>query len=151
VACSDVPNAGADAATTSAAAPGSQILYRGTATQTTQFYSDVAATQGVDASNSMIANAQNEGSVSYLFENHAATSQGSPYISLSSSEEVAQSFAQGPGGNQSGYVTVFQVPENFAQPNFENLNAWEREYLAPTQIPEQYILRQYQVTPQGTP
>jgi hypothetical protein len=99
----------------------------------------------------MIANAQNEGSVSYLFENHAATSQGSPYISLSSSEEVAQFFAQGPGGNQSGYVTVFHVPENFAQPNFENLNAWEREYLAPTQIPDQYILRQYQVPPKGTP
>ncbi|WP_158753787.1 hypothetical protein [Dyella sp. S184] len=99
----------------------------------------------------MIDNAQNEGSVSYLFENHAAQLPGSPYISMSSAQEVGEFFARGPDGNQSGYVTVFQVPENFAQPNFENADPWEREYLAPTQIPEQYILRQYQVTPQGTP
>ena len=149
----EVPSTTVDAAAgpVITAPPGYQILYRGTATPTTQFLSDVAATQGVDASNAMIANAENEGSVSYLFENHAATSQGSPYISLSSSEEVAQFFARGPDGNQSGFVSVFQVPDNFARPNFENANAWEREYLAPTQIPDQYMIYQYQVTPQGTP
>jgi len=148
-----VPNTIVDAVEgpTITAQPGYQLLYRGTADQSTQFLSDVATTQGVDASNAMIANAQNEGSVSYLFENHAATSQGSPYISLSSSEEVAQFFARGPGGNQSGFVNVFQVPYNFAEPNFENANAWEREYLAPTQIPDQYLIHQYQVMPQGKP
>jgi hypothetical protein len=148
-----VPNTTVDAAAgpTLTAQPGYQLLYRGTAEQPTQFLSDVASTQGVDASNAMIANAENEGSVSYLFENHAATSQGSPYISLSSSQEVAEFFARGPGGDQSGFVSVFQVPDNFAEPNFENANAWEREYLAPTQIPDQYLIHQYQVTPQGTP
>jgi hypothetical protein len=148
-----VPGAGVHAATgpTFTAPPGYQILYRGTADRPVQFLSDVATTQGVDASDAMIANAENGGSVSYLFENHAATSQGSPYISLSSSEEVAQFFARGPGGNQSGFVSVFQVPDNFAQPNFENATPWEREYLAPTQIPGQYLIHQYQVAPKGMP
>jgi YD repeat-containing protein len=148
-----VPNTTAEAAgaPTFTAQPGYQILYRGTAEQPTQFLSDVAATKGVDASDAMIASAENGGSVSYLFENHAATSQGSPYISLSSSEEVAEFFARGPGGDQSGFVNVFQVPHNFAEPNFENANVWEREYLAPTKIPDQYLIHRYQVTSQDTP
>lgn len=71
----------------------------------------------------------------------------SPYISLTTSEEVAQSFARGANGTQAGFVTEFRLPKNFAEANVENLNAWEREYLAPTHIENKYIFNQYQVTP----
>lgn len=128
-------------------APEFDILYRGDATRRTNFLSDVAQTRGVSASDAVILNAERRGSVSSLFEDHALTSQGSPFISLSSSEEVAQHFARGTSGDQAGFVTVFRVPRNSALPNFENPIPWEREYLAPTQIDPRYILRQYPVRP----
>jgi hypothetical protein len=124
-----------------------ETFYRGDATLRTEFLSDVAQTRGVSASNTIISNAERRGSVSELFEDHALTSQGSPYISLSSAEEVAQLFARGTSGDQAGFVTVFRVPRNVAQPNFENAITWEREFLAPTRIDPAYIVRQYPVRP----
>lgn len=126
-------------------------LYRGDTTAQSQFLSKLAQTQGVDASNAAIAQAESQGSVSYLFENHALNSGESPYISLTTSKDVAETFARGLDGTQAGYVTEFKLPANFAEPNFENLNNWEREYLAPTQINNQYINNQYQVTPKVNP
>jgi hypothetical protein len=131
-----------------AATPTSYVtLYRGDATAQSQFLSALARSQGVDASNAAIAQAEANGSISYLFEDHALNSGASPYIGLTTSPEVAESFARGLTGTQTGYVTQFQLPAGFAQPNFENLNAWEREYLAPTQINNNHIVNQYQVTP----
>ena len=125
-------------------------LYRADATAPTQFVSKLAQTEGIDASNAAISQAESRGSVSSLFEDHALNSGGSPYISLTTSREVAESFARGPDGTQAGFVTEFRLPANFAEPNFENLNSLEREYLAPTSIDNRYISDQYQVTPTRT-
>lgn len=122
-------------------------LYRGDASAQLQFLSSLAKSNGVDASNAAIAQAEGQGSVSYLFENHALNSGESPYISLTNSQEVAETFARGPSGDQAGYVTVFKLPAGFAEPNFENPNPWEREYLVPTKIDGLYIVNQYQVVP----
>jgi hypothetical protein len=130
-----------------AAAASYVTLYRGDSTQQTQFLSKYAQYQGVEASDAAITAARGQGSVSYLFENHAISSAESPYISLSTSSEVAESFARGSAGAQAGYVTEFRLPTKLVEPNFENLNAWEREYLAATRIDKRYITNQYQVTP----
>ncbi|WP_254616519.1 hypothetical protein [Burkholderia metallica] len=130
-----------------ASSANSVTLYRGDSAAQTQFLSKLAQSQGVDASNAAIAAAESQGSVSYLFENHGLNSGGSPYISLTTSKEVAESFARGVTGTQAGYVTEFKVPSNLAEPNFENPNVWEREYLYPTQIDKNYVTSQYRVTP----
>jgi hypothetical protein len=54
-----------------------------------------------------------------LFETHAINSGVSLYISLITSEEVAQSFARGASGTPAGFVTKFRLPKNFTEANFE--------------------------------
>jgi hypothetical protein len=126
---------------------GYMLMYRGDATAQTSFLSSYAQANGIDASNALIANAEQQGLVSQMFEDHSITSAGSPFVGVSSSEGVAQAFARGVEGTQDGYVTAFQVPNNYAAPNFENWNASEYEFLVPTQIDMRYMVYQYQVPP----
>ncbi|HVJ38124.1 MAG TPA: hypothetical protein VM687_10035, partial [Stenotrophomonas sp.] len=132
--------------------PEFDIFFRGDATDRSRYLSGVAMKEGVDASNALITGAENSGTVSSLFGRHGIGSSESPFISVSSAEEVALHFASGSAGNQQGYVSMFRLPKGLAQPNIESMmdRPWEREWLVPTEIDSNYLIRKYQVE-RGSP
>ena len=143
MACSDVPNAGADAAADNS--DQFVTLFRGDRPGTTVIKSPAAQVGGYAESQSLI----DEGNLDDLFSAHAADSWSppSPFISLTSDRQVAEYFA-GPNG----VVNEFSVPLSRATSNpFNNFVVPagpggslipEAEYLVPNYLrPSEFITR----------
>lgn len=79
----------------------------------------MARARGVDASQAIIDQAGPSGFWD-LAGSHATSSQGSPFISLTSDPDVAAYFARGVSQNQRGVVTEFRIPTELVERNYDN-------------------------------
>jgi hypothetical protein len=138
-----------------------ETLFRGDATQRTDFLSSMAAEKGLPQTQRYLNSLAND-TWALKAKNHSFYNDGSPFVSVSNDRRVAEYFSKGEEQIQFGWVTEFRVPSGnqansfkynwrseFNEPNGVNrgLGLSEGEFLAPGYIDPRYIHLQYPVKP----
>ena len=122
------------------------------ATRRASFVSSIAEEQGISASRFNYLNCESN------YHSNVG-SQVLPTIGVSTNRAVAEYFARGPRGNQSGFVTEFKMQrhefESLAKRNYENrrdvfdinpnIGKQEQEWLFNSFIPDSAVVKQWQV------